>query len=355
VIAQQGTNGPTSTVVSTQILVVGGSVTKTPSGSGTSNGAGTPAAGATNNSAAGTPSVSKSQPGTGSKHPPTSSVESGPILQVMLLPAMVRPRGSEHIAISYAADALVYVSVAFPGAYPTSLFAETDAHGHVKLSVTVPPTVKLRNGRATAGVLVRAISGPWQRVARASPSAKPGAVEQIAVKYAPHTYMRANVNFPGQPSITLWSVTDDHGRIAFAVPVPRNVTVQHGRVVTEIAVWALRDKWHAQVTPNLSISDMLVTIVAGNITNCIQRQTVRVSYVPSVPLQLLLLFPHHFQLPLTARTDEQGNASAQVDVRYAKTTNPVSIVAQASDTRPGVHRMEQASLSVTIPGRCART
>lgn len=50
----------------------------------------------------------------------------------------------------------------------------------------------------------------------------------------------------------------------------------------------------------LPISDMVVSVAGSPIVHCVQTPMVRVAYRPNTHIPILLLFPHHQQLMLTA-------------------------------------------------------
>jgi hypothetical protein len=186
------------------------------------------------------------------------------------------------------------------------------------------------------------------------PLVRPGATEHIAVSYVAHALMQANVAFPGVRPFSLRGRTGIHGRLVLTVTVPRTIKLSHGRAAALVAVSAVADKARAQVKRVLSISDMVVSVAANSIVNCVQIQTVRVAYHPNAPLRVVLLFPHGHHLTLSTRTDRHGQAMVRVSVTYVHADSPVRIGVQASDATAGAQRMESTAISVTLPTACQK-
>lgn len=267
-------------------------------------------------------------------------------MRVSLLTPLVKPGGTQHISISYVEGALVQTSVTYPGKRALSLFNMTDAHGRLRLAVTAPQRVTLRHGRASGSVVVQAIAGPWRRLTVPTRVTQAGANKRVTFTSAPHTYVRAIITSPHKQARTLFGVTDSSGRVTLTIAgSPRRARVG-------VAVWTLVGKRHAQIRKALPISDMIVGLVSGPIAHCSHIQTIRVSYRPSVPLRLLMIFPGHAPLTLSVRTDRHGNAMQPVRVSYVKSINPVSVTVKAIDARPHVRRLEQITASVRLPKEC---
>jgi hypothetical protein len=141
-----------------------------------------------------------------------------------VLEPLVRPGATQHIAVSYVAHALVQASVAFPGVRPFALRGRTDSHGHLVLTVTVPRTIKLSHGRATAPVALLAVSNKGRaqvtRVLGISDmvlSVSRGRLVNcmqtatVHVAYHPNTPLRVVLLFPHGRRLTLSTRTDQHG------------------------------------------------------------------------------------------------------------------------------------------------
>jgi hypothetical protein len=194
-------------------------------------------------------------------HPTRSGTHpSGPALRVSMLPVPVQPGAPERIAVSYLQGALVQASVAFPGERPVSLVNMTDSHGHLTLTVPVPRNVRLRNGRASAPVSVRAVAGPWRRLTLRTVSVRPGAIQRITVSTVPRTLVRALVNFSRHQSLSLFGMTDNRGRMSLVVRVPRTIKLQNGQARVQVAVWTVTARRQAEATVLLTISDMVVSV-----------------------------------------------------------------------------------------------
>jgi hypothetical protein len=177
-----------------------------------------------------------------------------------MLPVPVQPGAPERIAVSYLQGALVQASVAFPGERPVSLVNMTDSHGHLTLTVPVPRNVRLRNGRASAPVSVRAVAGPWRRLTLRTVSVRPGAIQRITVSTVPRTLVRALVNFSRHQSLSLFGMTDNRGRMSLVVRVPRTIKLQNGQARVQVAVWTVTARRQAEATVLLTISDMVVSV-----------------------------------------------------------------------------------------------
>jgi hypothetical protein len=143
---------------------------------------------------------------------------------VTVLEPLVRPGATQHIAVSYVADALVQANVAFPGVRPFALRGRTGIHGRLVLTVTVPRTIKLSHGRATALVAVSAVTDRGRarvtRVLSISDMVVSVAVNSIVncvqmqtvrVAYHPNVSLRVLLLFPHGHHLTLRPRTDRHG------------------------------------------------------------------------------------------------------------------------------------------------
>lgn len=301
--------------------------------------------------ASSTPTALSGQ-GSGS-HRPTPRYTAPPALRVVMQPLLVRPGTIQHLVISYVKDALVHATVTFPGQRPLSLFGLTDTRARLTLNATVPRNLTLRNGRATGHVFVQAVAGPWRQVALFLPVVRPGAVKRIAISL-PHSaraYVRVLVTFPGQPSRSLYDVTDAHGYAALNVSAPPTLARRRGPTVARVSVWVLSDRQHAQTSRLLTISDMVVTIVPGPVVSCPRMETVHVSYYAHVPVRMTLLFSHTHRLVTTLRTDRYGSVSLRMNVE--KVAHPTTIGVQVTDARPHVHRTEYTLIRVR-PAPCTR-
>ena len=225
----------------------GATTTPTPSGNGalpanTSTPTRTPGAAAT-------APISTAPPANTPAATPTSTPthSSGPALRVTVLEPLVRPGATQHIAVSYVADALVQANVAFPGVRPVSLRGRTDIHGHLVLTVTVPRTITLSHGRATALVAMSAVSNKGRaqvtRVLRISDMVLSVANGRIVncmqtatvhVAYHPNAPLRVVLLFPHRRPLTLSTRTDQHGNAM----VRASVTYVHADSSVRIGVQA---------------------------------------------------------------------------------------------------------------------
>jgi len=286
-------------------------------------------------------------------HRPTPRYTAPPALRVVMQPLLVRPGTIQHVVISYVKDALVHATVTFPGQRPLSLFGLTDTRARLTLNATVPRNLMLRNGRATGHVFVQAVAGPWHQVALFLPVVRPGAVKRIAISlpHSARSYVRVLVTFPGQPSRSLYDLTDAHGYAVLNVSAPRTRARRRGPIVARVSVWVLSDRQHARTSRLLAISDMVVTIVPGTVVNCLRMETVHISYYAHVPVRITLLFSHTHRLVTTLRTDRYGSVSLRMNVE--KVAHPTTIGVQVTDARPHVHRTEYTLISAR-PAPCTR-
>jgi hypothetical protein len=276
-------------------------------------------------------------------------------LQVTVRPALVQPGAVAHVAISYVEDALVQGTVFFPRQPPVWLYDTTDSHGHARLALRVPRRVVLDHGHAVAVLIVRAMAGPWQRVARLAPVVRPGSTARLLVSAAPLTWIRALVTGPGMRPLRLFALTDGHGHLQLRIRVPRQLRVQHGHAVLQVAITALRARRSAVTARVVHVSDLLLSVVGSPIVHCVQIQTVRVAYRPSTRVRIRLLFPHQPPLTLSVRTDRQGTAALRVQVTYQAAPNPVHIGVEAlaaTGRPPRLERLERVGLVVRVPRAC---
>jgi hypothetical protein len=166
---------------------------------------------------------------------------------VTVLEPLVRPGTAEHLAVSYVADALVQANVAFPGVRPFSLRGRTGIHGRLVLTVTVPRTIKLSHGRATALVAMSAVSNKGRtqvtRVLSISDMVLSVASGHIVhcmqtatvhVAYHPNAPLRVVLLFPHGHHLTLSTRTDRHGHAMVRV----SVTYVHADSPVRIGVQA---------------------------------------------------------------------------------------------------------------------
>jgi hypothetical protein len=271
---------------------------------------------------------------------------------VGVLSPLVQPGADAAVAVSYVEDALVQAVVHVPGQQAVTLVNTTDSQGYVTLVVRVPHHVPLRRGHAVAYLVVRATSGLWYSLATRALMVHPGATWHIAGSYTPRTPVRVLVTFPGVRPVRLLAVTDNHGHLRLTVRVPRNVTLHHGYALAHAAISALAGTRHVQVTRNLNISDMVVSVARGPIVTCLQKQTVHVAYHPNVRLGIVLLLPNGRHLALTARTDQRGVATVSLQVHYVNAPNPLRIGVEASDTSARPPRLERVTVAVALPPTC---
>jgi hypothetical protein len=97
---------------------------------------------------------------------------------------------------------------------------------------------------------------------------------------------------------------------------------------------------------------MVVSVARGPIVTCQQKQTVHVTYHPNVRLGIVLLLPNGHHLALTARTDQRGVATVNLQVHYVKTSNPLHIEVEAIDTSARPSRLERVTFAVAVPPAC---
>ncbi len=271
-------------------------------------------------------------------------------LSATLAPPLVRPGDKATLTIVGQPQAFIDVAIAFPGIAPLRLMAMTDSHGRVTFTIVVTGHARLSKGRATVHVTVSAYSGAWQRLGTLSPALHAGAVAHIVVTTSPQTYFHANVSFSNRATTTLYGLTDAKGRATLSVTVPAKAQAAGP---THITVYRLAGAQRQQVSTTLNLSDMLVNLTSGTLTNCIQTQTVHVRYLGNVPLQILLMLPNNTHLPFTSRTDGHGDASIPVTLKFTRAASPVRIAVQARDARPHVSRAEQISVNVPLPKACS--
>jgi hypothetical protein len=269
-----------------------------------------------------------------------------------VLSPLVQPGAAAPVAVSYVKDALVQAVVHVPGQHPVALVNTTDSHGYTTLVVQVPRHVPLRRGHAVASLVVRATSGLWYRLATRALMVRPGASWHIAGSFTPHTPVRVRVTFPGVRPVRLLAVTDSQGHLRLTVRVPRNVRLHHGQALAHAAIFALAGTRHVQVTRNLNISDMVVSVARGPIVSCVQKQTVHVAYHPNVRLGVVLLLPNGDHRALTARTDQRGVATVNLRVHYVNASNPLRIGVEAIDTSTRPPRRERITFAVAVPAAC---
>jgi hypothetical protein len=170
-----------------------------------------------------------------------------PALRATVLEPLVRPGATQHIAVSYVARTLVQARVAFPGVRPFSLRGRTDIHGHLVLTLTVPRTIKLSHGRATALVTVSAVSDNGRRqvtrvlgISDMVLSVARGRIVNcmqtatVHVAYHANTPLRVVLLFPHGRHLTLRTRTDRHGNAM----VRARVTYVHANSPVRINVQA---------------------------------------------------------------------------------------------------------------------
>jgi hypothetical protein len=83
---------------------------------------------------------------------------SGPWRWVTLRPLAVQPGLSRQLTVSATPNTPVRAVVTIPGVRPFTLFGTTGLHGHLTLTVTVPRSVKFKQGHATAQVAVATVA-----------------------------------------------------------------------------------------------------------------------------------------------------------------------------------------------------
>jgi len=93
---------------------------------------------------------------------PPSRLPPGPELRLRMLPPGVPSGGSARIALSYAAYALMDITVSYSGRGAVSFFDTMDDHGRLTIAVPVSRAIVPLHGQATIRVTVRAVGGPQQ-------------------------------------------------------------------------------------------------------------------------------------------------------------------------------------------------
>jgi hypothetical protein len=187
---------------------------------------------------------------------------------VTVLEPLVRPGATQHIAVSYVAHALVQANVAFPGARPFALRGRTGIHGRLVLTVTVPRTIKLSHGRATALVAVSAVSkqgrAQVRRVLSVSDMVISVAVNSIVncvqmqtvrVAYHPNAPLRVVLLFPHGHHLSLSTRADRQGNAM----VRARVTYVHADSPVRIGVQARDATAGAQRMEGTAVSVALPT------------------------------------------------------------------------------------------------
>ncbi len=266
----------------------------------------------------------------------------------------MRPGTTQKIAVSYAKNALVQTQVSFPGQHALSLLNMTDSHGHLTVTVNVPSRVRLHNGRATARVVVQAVSGSWHVLKVLTPDLRAGITGRVAISYAPHTYIRSNLTIPGHAPVSHLSMTDGNGHLTLSVGISSNTRLPNGHVTAHMSVSAVAVAYRARVTSSLNISDMIVSMTASRIVRCVQTQEIHVAYRPNTPVRISLLFPHSHRLTLSRRTDQHGLVTAPVVVSYVKAVSPVHMTVTVGDATPRSHRSERARYALSLPRACQK-
>jgi hypothetical protein len=139
------------------------------------------------------------------------------------LSAVVRPGATRHVNVSYTPQTPVRALVTFPGARPVLLFGVTDSQGHLRLSLTVPRSITLHQGRTMAHVAVFAWAGTQARATRIvaisdmvvrvvrSPIVNCLQTQTVHVAYHPNTPLRIVLLFPHNHQLALTAHTDRQG------------------------------------------------------------------------------------------------------------------------------------------------
>jgi hypothetical protein len=140
------------------------------------------------------------------------------------LSAVLRPGATRHVNVSYTPQTAVRALVTFPGARPLRLVGVTDSQGHLRLSVTVPHSIKVHYGRTLAHVAVFAWAG--KKHARAtriltisdmvvsvvrSPIVNCLQTQTVHVAYHPNALLRIVLLFPHNHQLALAAHTDRQG------------------------------------------------------------------------------------------------------------------------------------------------
>jgi hypothetical protein len=148
----------------------------------------------------------------------------GPWHSLATLSAVVRPGATRHINVSYTPQTPVRALVTVPGARPLRLFGVTDNRGHLQLSLTVPRSITVHQGRTMAHVAVLAWAG--KRHARAtrivtisdmvvsvvrSPIVSCLQTQTVQVAYHPNASLRIVLLFPHNHQLALPAHTDRQG------------------------------------------------------------------------------------------------------------------------------------------------
>jgi len=287
---------------------------------------------------------------------PTITHISAPTLTVRMIPTLIRPGGIAHIAISYARNSFVQTTVTFPKQRASVFNNMTDGRGHLTLTFKVPRDVRLRNGRGTVSVLVRASAGSFRPVNRLTRILRPGTAGHTTITYTykPLTPLRIVATLSGRRPSSMLGMSDVQGHFAFAAGTLLGGKTLRGPLKVELTVSAMVVSRHAQATRALAISDMIVTISTARVNSCSHTATVRVDYLPLVPLRITVSVSNQRRetRTLALRTDKVGHAVARVDIPYRKVDRHISIKVQVTDARPRIRRTEQSMVVLPVLNKC---
>jgi hypothetical protein len=148
----------------------------------------------------------------------------GPWHSLATLSAVVRPGATRHINVSYTPQTPVRALVTVPGVRPLRLFGVTDSEGHLRLSVTVPRSIKVHHGRTLAHVAVFVWTGKphaWgTRIVTISdmvvslvrsPIVNCLQTQTVHVAYHPNALLHIVLLFPHNHQLALAAHTDRQG------------------------------------------------------------------------------------------------------------------------------------------------
>jgi hypothetical protein len=134
-----------------------------------------------------------------------------------------------------------------------------------------------------------------------SPAVKPGALQRVAISYVEGALVQARVAFPNKQPVTVYHLTDAHGRLTIDVRAPSDVKLSGGHATGVIAVNAVSGPWR-------QLKRISIPVQPG------ATERIALTYGPSTYMRAVAAFPGGSSQSLFSVTDKYKHTTFVVTV-----------------------------------------
>ncbi len=130
---------------------------------------------------------------------------------------------------------------------------------------------------------------------------RPGNAAHLAISYVEDALVQARVAFAGQRPASFYGMTDTHGRVTLAIPVPKNVPLHKGRATAKVTV-------HAVAGPRSRVTTAARSVWPGT------TASISITARPNALAHALVTLPGQHPLSIVNATDSHGRLKLTVKV-----------------------------------------